>query len=53
MRKDRRISVKGRKRREVDIKKMSRALLVVAAQQAAEEAAAQAQHTAIKRGKAS
>lgn len=43
MARDKRISVRGRRRQDVDIKRLSRALLAVAAQQAADEAAAQAE----------
>ena len=46
MARDKRISVRGRRRQDVDVKRLSRALLSVAAQQAAAEAAAQAQHRA-------
>lgn len=44
MARDKRISVRGRRRQDVDIKRLSRALLAVAAQQAADEAAAQAEY---------
>lgn len=44
MARDKQISVRGRRRQDVDIKRLSRALLSVAAQQAADEAAAQAEY---------
>ena len=44
MGKDRRIRIRAVRRSEPDIHKLSRALLTLAAEQAAAEAAAQAQH---------